>query len=370
MWKFRDLADRLVSDGLVQSHRDFWTPEDPPAMVLSPPRGAGWQEDSQTGRMRPNPSGFTARLLAGSRPSAVVACRGCASLARSQQHFHCLLALWTSGGRGPRGPPDDWLLLAHDAEYCRGFLEGTLDAARWRRIGFTQCSDYGALVRRTRLEVAGTVLAARLALQRGLACHTAGGTHHAHRSWGSGYTILNDLAVAALLLLREGLVSRPLVCDLDVHQGDGTAEILAGEPRAFTFSVHCKDNFPFGFKGMSHLGADRSDLDVGLAAGTADQGYFGALEAHLPCALDLHRPDLVLYDAGVDVHADDGLGRLGVSWGGLRRREDVVLEACLSRKIPIVCVIGGGYDRSASRLSRRHSAVFHAAAAAWARHGL
>lgn len=269
----------------------------------------------------------------------------------------------------PDDPPDWWFLLAHDEEYYRSFVDGTLDEARWRRIGFSQRPDHAALVRRTRLEVAGTVLAARQALRVGLSCNTAGGTHHAHSSWGSGYTALNDLAIAAKLLLEEGAVSSVLICDLDVHQGDGTAEILASEKRAFTLSVHCSDNFPFGFKGMRHLGRDQSDLDVGLRKNTGDQEYLAAL-ACVPEALDSLKPELVLYDAGVDVHEDDDLGNLRISWAGLRSREEFVLEACLSRGIPTACVIGGGYDRDHSHLARRHALVHHAAAGAWERHGL
>ncbi|CAE8703919.1 unnamed protein product, partial [Polarella glacialis] len=295
MWKFRNLADQLVSDGLFKSHAEFLT---------------------------------------------------------------------------PKVPPDEWFLLAHDEEYYAGFVNATLDDVRWRRIGFTQTQDHEALVRRTKLEVGGTILAARYALRYGLACNTAGGTHHAHRAWGSGYCALNDLAVTAKLLLEERAASRILICDLDVHQGDGTAEILAGEPRAFTLSVHCAQNFPFGFKGMAHLGRDRSDLDAGLSRGTGDDEYLAALEAYIPAALEQHRPDLVLYDAGVDVHVDDDLGYFNLSWEGLRRREDFVLEACLSRNIPIACVIGGGYDRDEHHLARRHAVVLHAAAAAWRRHGL
>jgi len=295
MCKFRNLADQLVVDGLLASHRDFITPEH---------------------------------------------------------------------------PPDEWFLLAHDEEYYHSLVSGSLDTVRWRRIGFTQRPDHGALVRRTRLEVAGTLLAARLALRTGLACNAAGGTHHAHRAWGSGYTALNDLAVTAKVLLREGTVGRVLVCDLDVHQGDGTAEILGDEPRAFTFSVHCAANFPFGFRGMDHLGHDRSDLDVGLASGVGDDDYLRALEEHIPGALEEHRPDLVLYDAGVDVHADDDLGNLAVSSEGLRRRDDLVVSTCLARGIPVACVIGGGYSRNAKQLAQRHAVVCHAAAAAWKRHGL
>ncbi|CAE7864905.1 unnamed protein product, partial [Symbiodinium sp. KB8] len=230
---------------------------------------------------------------------------------------------------------------------------------------FTQRPDHRALVCRTRLEVAGTLLTARLALETGLACNTAGGTHHAHRAWGSGYTALNDLAVTSKVLLQEGVVSRILICDLDVHQGDGTAEILREDAQAFTLSVHCKDNFPFGFKGMTHLGQDKSDLDVGLAKGTGDEVFLSTISEHLLGALDDFRPDLVLYDAGVDIHVDDDLGNLCISWDGLRKREDLVINACLSKRIPIACVIGGGYDRDPRHLAHRHAAVHRAAHDAW-----
>lgn len=295
MWKFRDLANQLVCDGLIASHSDFITPEN---------------------------------------------------------------------------PPDAWLLQAHDEEYYRGFVSGSLDTGRWRRIGFTQRPDHDALVRRTLLEVSGTVLAARLALSKGLACNTAGGTHHAHRSWGSGYTALNDLAVAALVLLEESAVDRVLICDLDVHQGDGTAEILSGDDRVFTFSMHCASNFPFGFKMMSHLGQDKSDLDIGLARAVGDAGYMRSLQQYFPSVLEQHKPHLVLYDAGVDVHASDDLGYLQVSTDGMRRRDDYVLSECLRRGVPVACVIGGGYSKDPFKLARRHSVIHHAAAGAWKAFGL
>ncbi|CAE7243269.1 unnamed protein product [Symbiodinium natans] len=168
------------------------------------------------------------------------------------------------------------------------------------------------------------------------------------------------------VLLEEGAVDRILICDdLDVHQGDGTAEILRQEARAFTLSVHCKDNFPFGFKGMAHLGKDRSDLDVGLEKGTGDEAFLSSVSECLLGTLDDFRPDLVLYDAGVDVHEDDDLGNLCISWEGLRKREDLVIQACVSKRIPIACVIGGGYDRDARHLAHRHAAVHRAAHDAW-----
>jgi len=281
----------------------------------------------------------------------------------------CLIATHNDFLR-PMDPPHDWFVSVHSSEYYYGFVNGTLDDTRWRRIGFAQRPNHAALVRRTRLEVAGTMLAARHALQYGIACNTAGGTHHAHRTWGSGYTVVNDLAIVAKVLLSEGAVSRILICDLDVHHGDGTAEIFAKDSRVFTFSMHCGDNFPCGLKGMPHLGLDRGDLDVEISPGTGDLGYLAALESHLPSALAEHNPDLVLYNAGVGVHAHDELGRLNLTWDGLRHREEAVLESCLSRGVPVACVIGGGYDRDPVNLAQRHAVLHHAAANAWRKYRL
>ncbi|CAK9106367.1 unnamed protein product [Durusdinium trenchii] len=148
----------------------------------------------------------------------------------------------------PQPLQEEWIFLAHEEDYYRRFCSDTLDPAALRRIGFAQRPDHRQLVARTCWEAAGTLTCAREALKVGMAGHCAGGTHHAHRAWGSGYTVLNDLAITAKVLLQEKAVSKILICDLDVHQGDGTAEILQDEPRAFTMSVHCKENFPFGFK--------------------------------------------------------------------------------------------------------------------------
>mmetsp|Transcript_25314 Transcript_25314/g.80093 ORF Transcript_25314/g.80093 Transcript_25314/m.80093 type:complete len:290 (+) Transcript_25314:297-1166(+) len=180
------------------------------------------------------------------------------------------------------------LHLAHCPDYVAAFRGGTLGDKELRRIGFPWSE---VLVERTESEVAGTLLTARLALQHGIACNTAGGTHHAHRDFGSGFCIFNDLAVTARLLLGEGLVSRVLVLDLDVHQGDGTAAILQGDDRVFTLSVHCQDNFP--------ARKQASDLDVGLRSGAGDAEYMRAISEVVPGALQDFRPDLVLYDAGV-----------------------------------------------------------------------
>ncbi|RME64211.1 MAG: histone deacetylase, partial [Caldilineae bacterium] len=229
---------------------------------------------------------------------------------------------------------------------------GRLDSRAMRRIGFPWSP---ALVTRTCAAVGGTILAARLALSHGVACSTAGGTHHAHRDWGSGYCIFNDLAVAARWVQREGLARRVLILDLDVHQGDGTATIFAGDPTVFTFSMHCAKNFPFR--------KPPSDLDAPLPVAADDDAYLAALAQHLPRALDAFEPELVLYDAGVDPHREDRLGKLALTDAGLYRRDVTVLEMCRARGVPVATVVGGGYDEDLEKLGRRHTTVHRAAVA-------
>jgi acetoin utilization deacetylase AcuC-like enzyme len=242
------------------------------------------------------------------------------------------------------------LELVHERTYHEAFSQDRLSPADQRRIGLPATRP---LVRRSWLAVGGTVLTARLALRHGLACHLAGGTHHAYSSFGSGFCIFNDVAVAARLLLAEQAVQRVMVVDLDVHQGDGTAAIFAADPRVFTLSLHAASNFP--------LRKQRSDHDLALPDGLEDDGYLAALGALLPDLLSQVRPDLVLYNAGVDPHRDDRLGRLALSDEGLLQRDRLVLELCLRRGIPVASVIGGGYD-DLPALVARHSLVFHAAA--------
>tara|TARA_A100001391_G_scaffold184201_1_gene151861 strand:+ start:2352 stop:2969 length:618 start_codon:yes stop_codon:yes gene_type:complete len=203
----------------------------------------------------------------------------------------------------------------------------------------------------------GTLVTARLALEHGIACHLAGGTHHAHRDFGSGFCILNDLAVTARALLASGRVNQLLIFDCDVHQGDGTAAILADEPRAFTCSIHCEKNFPT--RKMT------SDLDVGLPPGLQDTAYLEVVTDTLADLLERVRPDLVLYDAGVDVYAGDPLGRLSVSLAGLAERERRVLALCRDHDVPVATVIGGGYDDDRPALARRHAMVIEAAHDLW-----
>lgn len=242
------------------------------------------------------------------------------------------------------------LEAAHDAGYLQALASGTLDRSAQRRIGF-DCTP--ALAQRCRLETGGTIRTVELALQQGLACNAAGGTHHAHRDFGAGYCLINDLAVAARFALDQAGVSRVLIVDLDVHQGDGTAALLADEPRAFTFSMHCEKNFP--------ARKQRSDFDLGLPRGMGDADYLSELRGVLPWLLDSLAPDLVLYDAGVDVHEADRLGHLALSDEGIAARDRCVLGECRRRGIATAAVIGGGYDRDLDRLAARHALLFKAA---------
>ncbi|GAB4213274.1 MAG: histone deacetylase [Synechococcales cyanobacterium] len=250
----------------------------------------------------------------------------------------------------PDLPPTDWIELVHHPDYVRAYCHGTLEAKALRRIGLPWSP---ALVRRTCVAVGGSILTARLALDYGLACNTAGGTHHAFPDYGSGFCIFNDLAIVARLLMAEGVVQRVLIVDLDVHQGDGTAWIFRGDPHVFTFSMHCQANFP-GHKQSSHL-------DVPLAVGTEDDAYLHTLSHYLPDLLTQVRPDLVLYDAGVDPHMDDPLGKLLLSDSGLFRRDMQVLHSCVGRGIPVACVIGGGYGLDLPVLAARHGLLHRAA---------
>lgn len=247
-------------------------------------------------------------------------------------------------------PPQEWIELVHTPEYVWAYCEGTLDAKAQRRIGLPWSP---ALVNRTCVAVGGTILTAKLALQHGLACNTAGGTHHAFPDYGSGFCIFNDLAIAARWLQHQGLVQKILIVDLDVHQGDGTALIFQGDASVFTFSMHCEVNFP-GTK-------QQSDLDVPLPEGMEDEEYLQTLAQYLPDLLSQVQPDLVLYDAGVDPHGGDRLGKLALSDSGLYRREMQVLTTCLSQGYPVACVIGGGYADDLEALVYRHSLIHRAA---------
>nr|WP_183214693.1 histone deacetylase [Brevundimonas variabilis] len=250
----------------------------------------------------------------------------------------------------------DMLAAVHDPMYVRQVLDVAVPAHVERVIGLPVTLD---IVTRSQAEVGGTLLAARLALRHGLACNTAGGSHHAGPKGGSGFCVFNDVGVVARLMIDTGEIQRALVIDLDVHQGDGTAFIFENEPRVFTFSMHGAKNYP------TRRGP--SDLDIDLPDGTGDEAYLAELRAQIPGLLEHVRPDLVFYNAGVDPHETDSLGRLALTDQGLLARDTYVLATCLPFA-PVVGVIGGGYE-DIDRLANRHANLHRASVDVW-RHGL
>ncbi|MBM3489173.1 MAG: histone deacetylase [Alphaproteobacteria bacterium] len=250
----------------------------------------------------------------------------------------------------PQAASEACLERVHAADYVGGILKLSVPPETMRRIGLPLTRS---LVDRARLAVGGTMLAAELALAHGIACNTAGGSHHADRRGGAGYCVFNDVAVATRALQALGLARRVLVIDLDVHQGDGTAAIFQTDDSVFTFSMHCEKNYPVRKRA--------SDRDVGLPVGADDSSYLAILEHELAGLFRRYRPDLVFYNAGVDPHADDRLGRLALSDEGLARRDQVVLAACRQRSLPVAGVIGGGYADDMSALARRHAILIRTA---------
>lgn len=244
----------------------------------------------------------------------------------------------------------DLIEKVHSPDYVAAYCTGALDTKAMRRIGLPWSA---ALVKRTLTAVSGTLCTAELALQHGLACSTAGGTHHAFCTYGSGFCIFNDLAITSRVLLDTGKVRSILIVDLDVHQGDGTAAIFQQDPQVFTFSMHGEKNFPFI--------KQQSDLDVPLPDGMEDEEYLRLLDYYLVDLLTEVQPDLVLYDAGVDIHKDDPLGRLALTTKGLYKRDLFVLRICLAQGVPVACVVGGGYARDLQALAYRHSLLHRAA---------
>ncbi|MCL7945427.1 histone deacetylase [Marinobacter sp. ATCH36] len=239
-----------------------------------------------------------------------------------------------------------WLTDTHCPDYLSRFANNRLSAIEKRQMNLPWSEG---LVRRTFLAPSGTVLTAQLALYYGIACHLAGGTHHAHFDYAAGFCILNDLAIAANVLLRQGGIQRVLIFDCDVHQGDGTAALLANEPRAFTCSIHCERNFPFR--------KQVSNLDVALPDDMGDEDYLATVSDTLKKALALSTPDIVLYDAGVDVFQGDPLGKLNISESGIRERDYQVLSELKRHGIPVATVIGGGYDDNRMNLAKRHGII-------------
>ena len=234
----------------------------------------------------------------------------------------------------PKPATDEQIMRAHDDDYLERVKTGQLTPKEVRRIGLPWSPE---LVARARCSVGGTIGACRAALRDGIAVSLVGGTHHAFRDHGQGYCVFNDSVIAARTVQAGGQVQRVAIVDCDVHQGNGTAAILADDPSIFTFSIHGARNFPFH--------KEQSDLDVELEDGTGDAYYLEALQAGLACALDLAEAELVIYLAGADPYAGDQLGRLALSKEGLAKRDRLVFELCRGAGLPVATVMSGGYGR-------------------------
>src|ERR1700722_15464796 len=253
----------------------------------------------------------------------------------------------------PEPLDDETLELVHTPEYLAKLASSGLSAAEQRRLGLPWSE---ALWQRARLASAGTLLAARAALDQGLAGNLAGGTHHAFADHGEGFCVLNDVAIAIRKLQVERVIGRAAVVDRDVHQGNGTAAIFEADAEVFTFSMHGDRNYP--------LAKMRSSLDVPLKDGVGDAEYLDALQRHLPTVLAAANADIVFYLAGVDVAAGDRYGKLALTEEGIRQRDRYVIEAVRNRGLALTIVLAGGYAATRARTAELHAHVFREAAAA------
>ena len=243
--------------------------------------------------------------------------------------------LTTSGELTPSEPAtNEQLYLVHNPDYVANVLNGKLTDKETRRIGFPWSPQ---LVERSKRSVGGTIAACRAALEEGISANLGGGTHHAYPDHGEGYCVFNDVAIAARTMQIERSARRIVILDCDVHQGNGTAAIFAGDPTVFTFSIHGEKNFPFH--------KEHSDMDIALPDGSGDEIYLEALHHGVQSAIDLANPGLAVYIAGADPFAGDRLGRLALTKAGLEERDRQVLNACHAAGLPVAIVLGGGYAR-------------------------
>ena len=238
---------------------------------------------------------------------------------------------------------DETLKRAHSEKYIKDIKNKTLDKNGVKKIGFPLVDS---VVQRSLVATGGTVLASKLAINYGLACNTAGGSHHANFEGGAGYCVFNDVAVAAQYLLDRGLAGRILIVDLDVHQGNGNSDIFKDNLNVFTFSMHSKSNYP--------AKKSISDLDVELEDNLEDKQYLKTLKFYLN-ELNEENFDYVFYIAGVDIHHNDRLGKLKISDEGFRERDELVTENFFSKGIPLCGVLGGGYNKDFDKLVELHS---------------
>jgi len=242
------------------------------------------------------------------------------------------------------------VLAVHSQEYVSSLLQLTIDAKAIRKIGFPLSAE---LIEREFRIAQGTILGSQLAIKHGVAFNIAGGTHHAFEDSGEAFCLLNDQAIAAKYLLNNGLASKILIVDLDVHQGNGTAAIFKNEPRVFTFSMHGKTNYPFK--------KETSDLDIPLDDGTTDAAFLSILNETLPNLINSAQPDFIFYLAGVDILETDKLGKLSCTIQGAKERDKIVLSLCKKNSIPVQVSMGGGYSPEIKTIIEAHSNTFRAA---------
>lgn len=246
------------------------------------------------------------------------------------------------------------ILRIHDRAYWTAMRDLQIPPRAMRRIGFPQSAE---LVERSKRSVQGTLSAALHALDHGCGLNIAGGTHHAYAGHGEGFCLLNDLAITAQHLLDTGRVRQILIMDLDVHQGNGTANIFASEDRVFTCSVHCQANYP--------LHKEKSDLDIPLEVDTDDSAYLQQLTDVWPRLIERVRPDMVFFQAGVDVLATDKLGRLALTHQGCRARDQLILSLCHHKDLPVAVSLGGGYSTRVADTVEAHAHTFRTAVELW-----
>ena len=250
----------------------------------------------------------------------------------------------------PYACSEETLKRVHSENYIKHIKEKTLDQNVIKKIGFPLIDS---VVRRSLVATGGTVLAAKLAIKNGVACNTAGGSHHANFDGGAGYCVFNDVAVAAQYLLDRGLAGRILIIDLDVHQGNGTAEIFGGDDSVFTFSMHGEKNYPFK--------KEKSDVDIGLANETKDEEYLKILKETLPQLIEEVKPDFVFYLSGVDVLETDQLGKLSLSIKACKERDRFVLQSLKDKNLPVECSMGGGYSKEIKHIVEAHANTYRLA---------
>ncbi|MBO0591614.1 histone deacetylase [Cellulophaga sp. E16_2] len=250
----------------------------------------------------------------------------------------------------PEIPNDKYILAVHDAEYYYDLLNIKIDQKAARKIGFPLSED---LIERERIITGGTIKGCEFAIENGVAMNLAGGTHHAYSDHGEAFCMLNDQAIGARYLQAKKLAAQILIVDLDVHQGNGTAEIFQNDTSVFTFSMHGESNYPFR--------KEASDLDIALKKGTEDKEYLSLLKKTLPALITAVKPDFIFYLSGVDVLASDKLGTLALTLEGCKKRDEFVLKTCLDYKIPVQCSMGGGYSRDIKIIIEAHANTFRLA---------